>query len=154
MMRARFSWFVAAMALQAVLLQGAGSDTYGVAPTITETTPIATLSARPAEFVGKTVRVEGTVTAVCQMMGCWMALAPSDNPNGPTVRLKVDDGVIVFPVSAKGKRVSAQGVVERIDTGDAEGREAAAEHAHQEGRPAAASAAMLWHLKTTGAIVY
>jgi Domain of unknown function (DUF4920) len=154
MMRFRFTWFVAAVALQVVILQGAGSDTYGVAPTLTEVTPIATLSARPAEFIGKTVRVEGVVTAVCQMMGCWMALAPSDNATGSTVRLKVDDGVIVFPVSAKGKRVSAQGVVERIGTGDAEGREAAAEHAHQEGRATEAPATMLWHLKTTGAIVY
>lgn len=154
MMKFRFTWLLASVALQAVLLQGAGSDTYGVAPTLTDATSIEALSARPAEFIGKTVRVEGVVTAVCQMMGCWMALAPTDNANGPTVRLKVEDGVIVFPVSAKGKRASAQGVVERIGTGDAEGREAATEHAHQEGRAAEAPAAVLWHLKTTGAIVY
>lgn len=154
MTRYRFTWFAVAVMLMTVSIRGGGSETFGVAPTLTEATPITTLSAQPAEFVGKTVRVDGVITAVCQMMGCWMALAPADNPNGPTVRLKVDDGVIVFPVSGKGKRASAQGVVERIATGDAEGREAAAEHAQHEGRAASSPAAMLWHIKATGAVIY
>ena len=39
-----------------------------------------------------------------------MAVAAENDPEGPTVRLKVEDGVIVFPVTAKGKKVSAEGV--------------------------------------------
>ena len=112
-----------------------GAETFGTAPTVSEATPIAQLLAKPADFQGKTVRVEGVVTGVCTMMGCWMALAPADAAKGPSILIKVDDGVIVFPTSARGKRATAQGVVERVGQADAEGQEAAREHAEHEGRP-------------------
>jgi hypothetical protein len=99
-------------------------------------TLIAALVERPSNFEGKTIRVEGVVTAVCAEMGCWMALAPTADAKGQTVRIKVDDGVIVLPVSAKGKRAVAQGVVQRVGN-DPENREAAAEHARATGAPAA-----------------
>ena len=126
-----------------------GAETFGTAPTVSEATPIAQLLAKPADFQGKTVRVEGVVTGVCTMMGCWMALAPTDAPKGPAILIKVDDGVIVFPTSARGKRATAQGVVERVGTGDAEGQEAAREQAEQGGHAKAS-----WQIKATGAIVY
>ena len=133
-----------------------GAETFGSAPTVKDATPIAQLLATPADFQGKTVRVEGVVTGVCTMMGCWMALAPADAPKGPAILIKVDDGVISFPTSARGKRATAQGVVERVGTTDAEGQEAAREHAEQEGRKPspAGSAATSWRIKATGAIVY
>jgi hypothetical protein len=133
-----------------------GAETFGTAPTLSEVTPIAQVLARPADFQGKTVRVEGVVTAVCTMMGCWMALAEADAPKGPAVLVKVEDGVIVFPISARGKRATAQGVVERVDPGNAEGQEAAREHAEREGRPSSPSGSggASWQIKATGAIVY
>jgi hypothetical protein len=124
--------------------------TFGAGVSMTEVTSIARLVKDPAAFEGKTVRVEGTVKAVCQHMGCWMALASADAADAPTLRLKVDDGVIVFPVTAKGHRAAAQGVVERV--ADAEGKEAAGEHAKAEGK--AKDTAAQWHIKATGAIVY
>ena len=128
-----------------------GAETFGAAPTVTEATPIAQLLATPAEFQGKTVRVEGIVTGVCTMMGCWMALAPDDAPKGQAILIKVDDGVIVFPTSARGKRATAQGVVERVGN-DAESKEAAHEHAEQAGTPHAKGPS--WQIKATGAILY
>lgn len=121
--------------------------------TLEKVTPIAEVIAQPASFEGKTVRIEGVVKAVCTHMGCWMALAPSADAK-ETVRLKVDDGVIVFPVSAKGKKASAQGVVERVSK-DPEGAEAAAEQAKAEGNkaPSAESAAAQFHIKATGAVI-
>src|SRR5918993_279622 len=130
-----------------------GAETFGSAPTVKDATPIAQLLATPADFQGKTVRVEGVVTGVCTMMGCWMALAPADAPKGPAILIKVADGVIVFPTSARGKRATAQGVVERVGTADAESQEAAREHAEHEGRVKTDDAAR-WQIKTTGAIVY
>ena len=130
-----------------------GAETFGTAPTVPDATPIAQLLAKPADFQGKTVRVEGVVTGVCTMMGCWMALAPADAPKGPAILIKVDDGVIVFPTSARGKRATAQGVVERIGTADSEGQEAAREHAEHEGR-AKTDSPTSWQIKATGAIVY
>jgi len=130
-----------------------GAETFGAAPTVKEATPITDLLAKPADFQGKIVRVEGVVTSVCTMMGCWMALAPADAPKGPTILIKVDDGVIVFPSSARGKRATAQGVVERVGTADAEGQEAAREHAEHEKRVETEDAAR-WQIKATGAIIY
>jgi hypothetical protein len=126
------------------------ADTYGAGVSLAETTPIDRIVARPADFEGKTVRVEGTVEAVCTHMGCWMALAPSPAKDGSTVMIKVDDGVIVFPVSAKGKRAAAQGVVQRVGA-DPEGQSAAAEHAKAQGK---SEAPVAWQIKATGAIVY
>ena len=103
------------------------------------------------------MRVEGVVTDVCTMMGCWMGLAPTDAPKGQAILIKVDDGVIVFPTSARGKRATAQGVVERVGAADAEGQEAAHEHAEHEGRkPSSSDSAetVRWQIKATGAIVY
>lgn len=137
--------FVAAQETRA-----SAEEVVGVRPSLTSITPIADVLARPADFEGKTVRMEGVVTAVCTMRGCWMALASADAPNGRTVHFKVDDGVIVFPLSAKGKRATAQGVVERIAMNDVEGREAAAENAHQQ----KAAAPTLWQIKATGAAIY
>jgi hypothetical protein len=147
-----FIMTVVVASLVAVTL-AAGPETFGVAPALTEVTPLTKLIARPMDFDTKTVRVEGVVTAVCQMMGCWLALAPVDAPKGPTVLVKVDDGVIIFPMSARGRRATVQGVVQRVDAGDAEGREAAREHAEQGGRTEGTGSAR-WQLKATGAIVY
>lgn len=125
---------------------------YGAGVSLEHSTPIPTLLERPADFAGRTVRVEGTVAAVCSHEGCWMALSPEGQPDGPTLRLKVDDGVIVFPVTAKGKRAVAQGVMERVGT-DAESAEAAGEHA-KHSRQALADASKNWQIKATGALVY
>jgi hypothetical protein len=78
-----------------------------------------------------------------------MSLAPDAAHDGSTLLIKVDDGVIVFPVSAKGKRAAAQGVVQRVGA-DAEGQSAAAEAAKAQQK----DAPVAWQLKATGAVVY
>ena len=123
----------------------------GAGVAIDQPTPIADIVKNPEAFVGMTLRIDGTATAVCQHMGCWMAVSDSAEEGAPTVRLKVEDGVIVFPVSAKGKAVSAQGTFERIKADDAEGNEAASEHAKHEAKPQAATAK--YQLKATGALI-
>jgi hypothetical protein len=125
----------------------AGETKLGDGVTAKEATPIAALIARPKDFAGKTVRIDGVATGVCTAMGCWMAVAPSDDPTGATVRLKVEDGVIVFPISAKGKQVSAQGVFEAIGA-DAHASEAAGEHAKTD-----PTASKNYQIKATGAII-
>jgi hypothetical protein len=130
----------------AFLAPVAADTRYGSGVTLEQATKIDAILANPELYVGKTVRVDGVATAVCAHMGCWMAVAPADNPSGATLRLKVDDGVIVFPVTAKGKRVSAQGVFEGVTT--AEAKEAAGEHAKADPK-----ASKTYQLKATGAIV-
>lgn len=138
------------MMLFSIALAGAlaaADTTLGKGVTLATATPIAAVAERPAEFVGTTLRVDGVATAVCTHMGCWMAVAPEGDPSGKTIRLKVDDGVIVFPVTAKGKRVSAEGVFEAVGT-SAEASEAAGEHAKVD-----PTAAQQYQLKATGAII-
>ena len=64
------------------------------------------------DYVGKTVQVQGKITSVCQMMGCWMELT---NDAGQHVRIKVEDGVIVFPKDAAGKVALAEGKFTRTE---------------------------------------
>jgi hypothetical protein len=138
-----------ALALCAVVSLAAAEDTkLGAGVTLKDATPIAQITARPAEFVGKTIRVDGIATAVCEEMGCWMSVAAENDVKGKTVRLKVEDGVIVFPVSAKGKKVSAEGVFEAIGAADEHGNEAAGEHAKKD-----PTAETKYQLKATGAII-
>ena len=128
-------------------------QTYGSGVSLTDTTPLVRVLDRAGDFDGKTVRVEGIVKAVCTHMVCCMALAPADAPDGRTMLVKVDDGVIVFPVSAKGRRAVAQGVVERVRSNDVEEQEAAVERAGKAG-PARDNSRISWQLKATGALVY
>jgi hypothetical protein len=137
-----------ALAAVSVLTFSIDDTKLGAGVSLTEATPIKALVDRPADFVGKTVRVDGVATAVCESMGCWMAVAADDAKDAKTVRLKVEDGVIVFPVSAKGKRVSAEGVFEEIAPKDEHGAEAASEHSKQDAR-----ASKKYQIKATGAVI-
>jgi hypothetical protein len=156
-------------ALATVAMAGQDSK-LGMGVSLSETTPIKALVNHPAEFVGKTVRIDGIATAVCENMGCWLAISTSDAKDAETVRLKVEDGVIVFPVSAKGRQVSAEGVFEEVKVGH--GKEAGADHAahhpqakhdanakheppatHHAGEHDAAHASKKYQIKATGAVI-
>lgn len=80
----------------------------GREPTVAEATSIARLMADPQAFAGKTVRVEGKVLDVCPKKGCWMELGAAEG----TVRIKVEDDVLVFPRESKGGTATAEGVVQ------------------------------------------
>jgi len=101
-----------ALALPAAAAEEEGT-VYGQAPTAQDTVKISDLLAHPDQYVDKTVRVEGLVVDVCAKRGCWMELA--SDQEFQSLRVKVDDGVIVFPLEAKGKRALAEGVFRRFD---------------------------------------
>ena len=137
--------------LMGLAVSAAGDEKLGKGVTLTEATPIAKLYETPEAFVGKTVRLDGVVSAVCQEMGCWMALADPKNAE-QVVRFKVDHGGgIVFPISAKGKQASAEGVFEKIAATDAEANEAAAEQAAATNKSSAFS--KTYQVKVTGAVI-
>ena len=130
---------------------GLGAETkFGAGVTLTKATPISELYASPEKFVGKTVRVDGVVTAVCTEMGCWLAIGASNNPD-QAVRFQAEhDGKIVFPISLMGQKASAEGVFVKIGDGDHEAREAAGEHAHSQ--PKAAEFGNRYQFQVTGAV--
>lgn len=82
---------------------------YGAGVTLKDSTSISAILDKPDEFKGKTVRVEGMLVDVCSKRGCWIEMA-GDAP-GKKLRFKVQDGVMVFPVTDKGKYAVAEGVV-------------------------------------------
>ena len=103
----------AALALTTLTVLAADTGTkYGDGITVEKATAIGDLLKSPEQFKGKTVRIDGTIAAVCEEMGCWIQI--EDPATKAAIRCKVEDGVIVFPVAAKGKKASAQGTLERI----------------------------------------
>ena len=143
-------FFVLALALGLSAATLAADTKFGAGVTLTTATPISELYASPDKFVGKTVRVDGVVTAVCTEMGCWIALAAADNPD-QAVRFQADhDGKIVFPISMKGQKASAEGVFVKIGAGDSHAKEAAGEHAHAQ--PKAADFGTRYQFQVTGAV--
>ncbi len=111
-MRKSILFLAVATAVALVPYVQAGDKTYGTGVKTAETTSMAKILADPDAWVGKKVRIEGKVVDVCPMKGCWMELEETNG--GAKMKVKVDDGVIVFPVDAKGKLAVAEGVVESI----------------------------------------
>jgi len=139
--------------LAVAVAAAAGDEKFGKGVSLTEATTIKALYESPEKFVGKTIRIDGVVTAVCEEMGCWMALGDTAKAEA-TVRLKVDHSSgIAFPIAAKGKNASAEGVFEKIAEGDKEAKEAAAEHAAHAKTTNPSDFGKKYQLKATGAVV-
>ena len=85
---------------------------YGEQPSLSDTTLISTVLADPESFVGERVLVAGTVVEVCEKRGCWLQLGGDEEYQ--TLRVKVEDGVIVFPLTARGHAAVVEGIVEKI----------------------------------------
>ena len=85
---------------------------YGAGVSLPESVTIAELQANVDKYEGKEVRVEGLVTGVCPKRGCWFDMAGAKA--GDSMRFKVQDGVMVFPMEANGKYAVAQGTVRKM----------------------------------------
>jgi hypothetical protein len=90
----------------------AGETKLGKPVTVASPTPIRELLASPDKYLGTDVAVEGEIVDVCQNQGCWMNLKDATSPEA--MRIKVNDGEIVFPKDGKGKKALAQGKFEKI----------------------------------------
>jgi hypothetical protein len=99
---------VAALLALIAAVAGGAPLHVGAEITVAQATPIADILADPAAHLGKPVRIEGEVRAVCTRMGCWMDLG---DQAGHRIRVKVEDGVLVFPPEAAGRPAVAQGTV-------------------------------------------
>jgi hypothetical protein len=116
--------------------------------------PLATLLAHPDEYVGKTVQVTGKIVEVCQMMGCWLDLT---NDAGQKLRIKVDDGDIVFPKDSTGKMVTAEGKLTKTELTKEQAIERAKEEAEEKGAkfdPAIVKGPMtIYQIQGSGAVI-
>ncbi len=98
------------MIVLSVVIVAGDSKQYGKELTLNEKTNISDLMKNPEQFVGKKVQVEGTVVSVCSHKGCWIDL--KSDKEYEKIRVKVNDGEIVFPVEAVGKKAVVEGVLE------------------------------------------
>lgn len=138
-----------------VVLLAAGSalagDTtdYGEGVTLEKSISIEQLLASPADFLGQKVRVDGTITGVCKMRGCWMQVT-DDKGNG--VRIKVEDGVIVFPATSMGQQASAEGVFEGVPVA-AQAKKHKGEGDKHEACDSKPQGEMIYFIEGTGAVI-
>ena len=70
------------------------------------------LLSAPGKNVGNSVLINGVISEVCPMRGCWIQV--KDNNSKESIRIKVADGAIVFPLSSKGKNVIAEGQFSKL----------------------------------------
>lgn len=128
-------------------------EPYGEPLTLTSLTPIPEILATPQEYVGERVLVEGTVVDVCNTQGCWMDIAFGD----AEIQVKVDDGVIVFPLTARGSTALVEGVVEERNLTSEQAFAAAAHRAEEQGVPfdstATYPATTIYRIRGIGALI-
>lgn len=99
----------------------------------TALTPISKIVAAPDHYLDKPVTVAGKINSVCSKQGCWMQLA-SDVAE-QQFKIKVRDGDMVFPVSAKGKKALATGTLVKTELDLESSREHLAEIAEKNSTP-------------------
>lgn len=117
-------------------------------------TPIADILAAPDKFEGKRVLVKGPAVGVCETRGCWVNLR-SEKDARKALRVKVEDGEIVFPMTLLGQEVQAEGVIEKLVIPVETLRAAAKKQAEAKGQPfdpeSIQEPRVVWQLKGLGA---
>ncbi len=133
----------------------ADAKTYGEGIGAGTPVKISELYSTPDPHLGKTVRIEGRVVGVCEHRGCWIELA-SDREFESMI-VKVEDGVITFPVEATGKWAVAEGTFAKIELDMEQTRKYEEHQCQEEGRkfdPALVTEPkVLYRLQGIGAVI-
>ena len=117
------------LALATIAAVSAAPKTFGTPLTLKEVTKVSAILDNPSEFNGKRVQVKGPIVGVCESRGCWIAVG--SDKEFQQLRFKVDDGVIVFPMSIKGMNATVEGVVS-VQTVDVKAQIEQGEHQAKE----------------------
>ncbi len=104
---------------------------YGKEITLKEKTKISEIIASPEKYNGKRLLVEGPIVDVCKSRGCWIKIG--SDKEFESLRFKVEDGVIIFPLDLKGKSAVAEGVLSVKKYSKEELIKSGEEHAKKEG---------------------
>ncbi|MCS7023719.1 MAG: DUF4920 domain-containing protein [Bryobacteraceae bacterium] len=136
------------------LLLISGEKKLGKPLVLDQLTPIQALLAQPEQYVGKVVKVKGRATEVCEKMGCWTTLV---DEQGNSIRIKVNDGEIVFPRSHVGKMVIAEGTFKKIVLSREQAVARARHEAEEQGRKfdpdSIRSGVTIYQIQGTGAVL-
>ncbi len=133
----------------------AGEVKLGKGVNLNNPTPIKEIMSNPEKFLGKEVAIEGEITAVCQMQGCWIDVKDPSYPE--PMQVKVNDGEIVFPKDGSGRKVVAQGTVEKLALTKEQYLEKLKHDEREAGKKADLSkvtgGTTIYRLKGTGAVI-
>jgi hypothetical protein len=119
-----------------------------------EPLPLAKLLASPESYVGKIVQVKGKASEVCEMMGCWINIVEAP---AQSIRVKVNDGDIVFPGTAVGKTVVAEGKLQKLELSREQAVVRARHEAEEQGRKfnpeSIKSGVTIYQIQGSGALI-
>lgn len=122
--------------------------------TLKQQTAIKELVDSPEQYVGKVVQVKGKVTEVCEKMGCWTNLVDAD---GKMIKIKVNDGEIVFPKTAVGRTAIAEGTLKKFELTREQAVARAKHEAEEQGRKfnpdSVKGGATIYQIAGTGAVL-
>ena len=108
-----------------LLLNAAGASIVSTAAPVA----LTAIAKDPSSFADKTVATTGTVTAVCQAMGCWMEIQDDTG----AAHVKMHGHSFFVPKTASGRKARVQAIVERTDPQE----ECSQEAEKQTGKPVA-----------------
>lgn len=128
---------------------------FGGGAKFTEAIPMSTIMKNPESYVGKEVTVSGTIVDVCAKRGCWMQL--STDVKNEKVKIKVNDGEMVFPLESRGKKAAAKGQFKKMNL-TLEQTKSYLEHVAEENKkkfdPASVKEAIVvYQVQATGAVI-
>ncbi len=101
------------LALCVVFGMAAEEIKFGDPIELKESLEITKILENPGDYLDTLIRVEGTIVGVCAHMGCWMEIG-GDEPF-TKIRVKVNDGDMVFPLTAKGQHAVIEGELVALD---------------------------------------
>ncbi|MFO0839871.1 MAG: DUF4920 domain-containing protein [Phycisphaerae bacterium] len=83
--------------------------------TESDTVPLAKVLASPDQYNGKLVRVSGTVSEVCESMGCWLRLKDPAASDTLFVKFTCPTEGRLIPLEAIGRRATVEGTL-KVET--------------------------------------
>jgi hypothetical protein len=101
------------LVLNVMFIMAAEEIKFGEPIKLKKSLKITKILENPGDYLNTVIRVEGTIVGVCGHMGCWMEIA-GDKPF-TKIRVKVSDGDMVFPLTAKGKHAVIEGELVALD---------------------------------------
>ena len=86
---------------------------YGTMVNETQLIKISKVMENPDDYLDDSITIKGTVVGVCKKRGCWMTIA--SDKRFENLRIKVRDGDMVFPMSARGSQAIATGKLNKLE---------------------------------------
>ncbi|WP_374074191.1 DUF4920 domain-containing protein [Bdellovibrio bacteriovorus] len=128
---------------------------FGAGAKFSDAIPMSKIMKTPESYVGKEVTVSGVIVDVCAKRGCWMQL--TTDYQSEKVRIKVNDGEMVFPLESRGKKAAAKGEFKKM-TLSLEQTKSFLQHQAEENKkkfdPASVKEPMVvYQVQATGAVI-